>query len=300
MGALAVLLLFVQGPTPPRNPAQEAVAYLLAHQGADGSWGGAPSGCTCRKPTVGGDLETTAWTILALIGTGHTELSPDVLNGRHLGQVVRSGLEWLVARQDKEGAFDRADPAVNALAALAVIDHYGYTLLRKEAAEKAYAWAEKAEPKDVVGRIRQGEVLNAGRASELGTDHPAKLARLAEAVAAEKGDLARWGSLLLKGFGRFRGPYLAIDPVDPVQLPIQTLYVFASATFLLSDSKLWHEWFPRMALQVYALQSDGRRVCEIGSWEGATVRDRVLATALRTLTAVHIGCFHWDCNARKK
>jgi hypothetical protein len=302
MGAIAVCLLLLQGPTPPRNPAQEAVAYLLAHQGTDGSWGGAPSGCSCRKPTVGGDLESTAWTILSLMGAGYTELSEDTLNGRHLGQVVRSGLEWLVSRQDKEGAFDRANPAVNALAALAVIENYGFTVRRKEAAKKAYAWVEKAEVKDVVGRIRQGTVHNSAKLSELGAGHEAKLALLAEALATEKGDLARYGTLLLKAFGRILryNSSLKIHPVDPLQLPMETLYVFSSATFLLSYTEDWHMWFRKASLQVYSLQSDGRRVCETGSWEGETVRDRVRATALRFLTAHHLRCFDSKCFAPRK
>jgi hypothetical protein len=303
MGALAVCLLLLQGPTPPRNPAQEAVAYLLAHQGADGSWGGAPSGCTCRKPTVGGDLETTARTILALVGAGYTELSPETLNGRPLAQVVRSGLEWLVSRQDKEGAFDRGDTAVNALAALAVIEHYGFTELRKAAAEKAYAWVEKAEVKGVVPLLRQGMVVHTAMLSDLGKGHDAKLARLAEMLATEKGDLARYGTLLLKAFGRilrYNSPSFKIDPGDPLQLPMETLYVFSSATFLLSYTEDWHKWFRRASLQVYSLQSDGRRVCETGSWEGETVRDRVRTTALRFVTAHHLRCFDPKCFSPKK
>src|SRR6185295_15416640 len=143
---------------------------------------------------------------------------------------------WLVSRQDKEGAFDRDHPAANAIAALALTETYGMTVLRKEAAEKAYAWVEKARIQDIVGRIRQGMVLESGKLSEIGTGHEAKILSLADGLAREEGDLARWGSLLLKAFalyGKRDKPSLEVEPGDPVRLSAETLNVFATASFIL-------------------------------------------------------------------
>jgi len=294
---MAVLALWLQSEGPPqRNPVLEALTYLAAHQGSDGSWGGKPSGCSCRHPTTGGDLESTAWAILAFAGAGYCELSQDDLNGHKFGVVVRSGLEWLVSRQDKEGAFDRANPAANALAALALTETYGMTVLRKEAAEKAYAWVEKAQIPDVVGRIRQGMVFTSGRLSEIGTGHELRVLALAAGLAREEGDLARWGSLLLQGFalhGRRDKPTLAMETGDVRQVPAETLNVFASASFILGDEDRWHEWFRNLRDMLVPLQKNEGRICEAGSWDGDSLRERLRATAVRCLTLQHYRC--WYC-----
>lgn len=296
MEAVAALLLFLQAEEPPqRHPVLEALGYLIAHQGTDGSWGGSPSGCSCRKPAPGGDLESTAWVILAFAGAGYTELSRDDYNGARFGQVVRSGLEWLVCRQDKEGAFDRDDPAANALAALALTETYGMTVLRKEAAEKAYAWVEKCRNKDVVGRIRQGMVIGSGKLSEIGDSHDARLLALADELAKEQGDLARWGSLFLRGFteqGRRDKPPTEFQRGDLLRFPAETLNIFASATFW-GDVEEWHNWFRRLKDVLVPLQQDGKRTCEAGSWDGSSLRERVRTTAIRCLTLQHYRC--WYC-----
>lgn len=298
MGAIAAFLLSLQL-HPQRDPVREALGYLVAHQGSDGAWGAAPSGCSCRGPTLGGDLESTSWAILALEEAGYTELSQDELNGRNLGLVVRSGLEWLTARQDREGAFDRDHPAVNALAALVLTDSYGWTLLRKESAERAYAWVEKSEIKDILGRIRKGMVLHSGILVDIGTQHNAKILLLADALAREEGDLARWGSLLLKGFAlyRHRGP-VKMETVDALRLPVESLHLFATASLLQGDMERWHEWFGRLKVQLPPLQREGARVCEAGSWDGESVRERLRVTALRCLTLQH-GCYYYRCPSRR-
>lgn len=296
MGAIAAWLLLLQAEPPRRNPVLEGLTYLAAHQRADGSWGGAPSGCTCRAPTRDGDLESTAWALLAFQGAGYIERSPDDLNGHKFGLVVRSGLEWLVSRQDKEGAFDRDHPAANAIAALVLTETTVMAALRKEAAEKAYAWVEKAQIHDVVGRIRQGMVLQSGKLAEIGTQHEAKILALAEGLAKEEGDPARWGSLLLKGFalhGKREKPSMKLEIGDPLKFPVEALNLFAGASFMLGREDRWHEWFKGLKDVLLPLQREGKDGCEAGSWDGGTLRERVRVTALRCLTIQHYRC--WYC-----
>lgn len=304
MGAIALLALFLQEEGPPqRHPVLEALTYLASHQGSDGSWGGASPGCSCRHPTSGGDPESTAWAILAFAGAGYSELSQDNLNGHKFGVVVRSGLEWLVSRQDKEGAFDRTNPAANALAALALTETYGMTTLRKEAAEKAYSWVEKSQIKDVVGRIWQGMVFQSGKLSEIGTGHEVRVLGLAAGLAREDGDLARWGSLLLQGFalhGRRDKPHLGIETGDVRRVPAETLNIFASASYILGDEDPWHQWFRNLKDVLLPLQKEGARVCESGSWDAESLRERVRTTAIRCLTLEHYRCWHCRNPFRKK
>ena len=92
-------MLALQEPEKPvRDPVTDAVKYLLAHQAKDGSWGGPPEKCTCRQdPPAGaeqhrGDLESTAWAILAITGAGYTELSEDELGSHKVGRGIREQL----------------------------------------------------------------------------------------------------------------------------------------------------------------------------------------------------------------
>lgn len=296
MGAIAACLLLLQEGPPRRHPVLEGLTYLAAHQRTDGSWGGAPSGCTCRGSTPGGDLESTAWAILAFQGAGYTELSRDDLNGHNFGLVVRSGLEWLVSRQDREGVFDRNNPAANALTALVLTETYGMTALRKAAAVNAYAWVEKTKIDDVVGRIRQGMMLQSGKLAEIGTRHEAKILALAEGLAKEEGDLARWGSLLLKGFalhGKQEKPSMKVEPGDPLKIPVEALNIFASASLILGPEDQWHEWFKALKELLLPLQREGKDGCEAGSWDGGTLRERIRVTAIHCLTIQHYRC--WYC-----
>jgi hypothetical protein len=94
-------------PTTPKSPVIEAREYLVRHQSPDGSWGATPESCTCggkgassrSKP---GDLETTAWSILAFAGAGYSELNSDILAGRKVADVVRGALDWIIPQLDRE------------------------------------------------------------------------------------------------------------------------------------------------------------------------------------------------------
>jgi hypothetical protein len=306
MMMVAALALLLQAEEPPRrSPVHEGLAWLVAHQRDDGSWGAPPPACVCRHVATpdGGDLESTAWALLALEGGGYSELSQDEMKGRHVGAAVRSGLEWLISRQDEDGAFDRKNAATNALAALVLAEYHGMTAKRKEPAEKAYAWVEKAEITDAAGRIRKGMVLQSGKLSEFGYGHEEKLLALAAALEKEEGDLARWGSLLLRGFTLRRKPEepaVEFKVSDLIQVPPEALNVFATASFILGNEERWHDWFRGLAGALGPLQRREEHICEAGSWDSGTFRDRVQATAIRTFTLQHYRCWYCRNPFRKK
>jgi hypothetical protein len=89
------------------------------------------------------DVEATGLAVLAFAGAGYSHLSKDVYDGLCFGDVVRSGLLWLLRNQDAEGAVGprpaEGVSAGNALGALALAELYGSTgsNLFKDAAQKA-------------------------------------------------------------------------------------------------------------------------------------------------------------------
>jgi len=305
----AILCLSLQAPAQPRHdPVPEGLRYLVVHQADDGSWGAPPPACTCRPAGSAasreGDLESTAWAIVSLMGSGYQETSDKELSGRDVGKVLRTALDWLVSKQDKDGVFNRNDPVANALAALALMDAYGYTLKRKEPAVRAYAWVEKAEFPTVLGRIRQGMVIESGKMAEIGQGHDEKLLALAKSLEKEEGDVPKWGSLLLKEFGvpykDKRGrPRMGVPEVEPLKLSPETLNVFVTATHLRSDLEPWHDWYLKMKEALARCQRSEAKTCESGSWDGESFRDRLRATAIHCWTLDH-RCPYSDSRWRKK
>ena len=129
--------------------------------------------CACPNdkkldPIQAGDLESTAWAILCLAQAGYTELSSDAISGRKVADAVRSGLDWLVSKQAKDGAFEGAEASAGALASLALIEIHGITLRRKDAAERAYQWVAKAAPLDVPGLVHVGMAIESAKLDEMG------------------------------------------------------------------------------------------------------------------------------------
>jgi hypothetical protein len=120
-----------------------ALRWLARHQNADGSWSAHGFAEGCRGPACSGagsekyDTGVTALALLAFLGAGHSHLSrdefPDPVDPRRIirfGAVVRGAVQWLIARQDAEGAIgERGDRHMyeHAIATLALCEAYGLT-----------------------------------------------------------------------------------------------------------------------------------------------------------------------------
>ncbi len=148
-----------------------ALAWLAAHQSADGGWeaAGFPSWCNGKKddavpPDVAGKVPygvgTTGLALLSFLGAGYTHRS----EGPY-GKVVGSGLRYLKNVQDAEGCFGRRSTGHyvynHAIATLAMVEAYGMapSAIHKTSAQKAldfvalarnpyFAWRYGIQPGD--------------------------------------------------------------------------------------------------------------------------------------------------------
>lgn len=120
-----------------------ALKWLAHHQGPDGGWGAASFVGQCSGGRCGGegdssyDAGVTGLSILAFLGAGFSPLSKDEFQDPQdsqrmlrFGEVVKRGLQWLIAHQDPEGCIgDRGTKYMynHAVAALALSEAYGMT-----------------------------------------------------------------------------------------------------------------------------------------------------------------------------
>jgi hypothetical protein len=132
-----------------------ALKWLAHHQGADGGWGAESFQNQCTGGHCGGigakdyDTGITALSLLAFLGAGFTQLSKDELSdpidpSRKLrfGEVVKKGLQWLLAHQDPEGCIGERGMKYmynHTVAALCLSEAYGMTASSplKDPAQKA-------------------------------------------------------------------------------------------------------------------------------------------------------------------
>lgn len=122
----------------------EGLTWLARHQAADGAWAATRlherctgEGCVDRKAVYHDlyDEGTTALAVLCFLGAGYSHESKqwikDPVDGKRyrVGEVVKEGLTWLVARQQSTGQFskDKAFLYNEALATMAVAEAYGLT-----------------------------------------------------------------------------------------------------------------------------------------------------------------------------
>src|ERR1043166_7151536 len=129
--------------------------WLAHHHNPDGSWSaeGFTAQCTGGKCSGAGerDFDTgeTGLALLAFLGAGYSHLSRDEFDdpiqpGRVLrfGEVVKKGVQWLIAHQDPEGCVgERTQKYMynHTIAALALSEAYGMTasVPLKDPAQKA-------------------------------------------------------------------------------------------------------------------------------------------------------------------
>jgi hypothetical protein len=131
------------GGTVTENAVTAALRWLARHQNADGSWSasGYNHRCVNGKCSGTGDAEydpgVTSLSLLAFLGAGYSQLSRDTLidpavpgQTLHFGDVVKRGLQWLVAHQDPEGCVGERGTKYmynHTIAALALSEAYGMT-----------------------------------------------------------------------------------------------------------------------------------------------------------------------------
>jgi hypothetical protein len=135
---------------------ESALAWLAAHQSADGGWEAAGFGGWCNgkkdetvPPDVAGkaryDVGTTGLALLSFLGAGYTNRSES-----RYGKVIASGLRYLRNVQDGEGCFGRRLAGhytyCHAIAALAMVEAYGMSksVVYKTPAQKALDFVELA------------------------------------------------------------------------------------------------------------------------------------------------------------
>jgi hypothetical protein len=297
--ALALLLLQAQE-VPPWNSTLESLKYLLRHQGTDGSWGGPTPGCTCKsRPDASekGDLESTAWAILAISAAGYTELSKDDLGGIPVAPRMKSAMTWLLSKQGKDGWFDRSDVSVNTLAALSVFEVYGMTLLHKEEAVKAFDALRNSKPSDDVARIRWSMAWVSAQLGDLVPDAKEPLRETAVALEAGTSSACKIGALLIRASLAFpRGTNRAVKvdytSFDPLKLPAEECNTLTIAWCHMDGGKEWHEWFDRLRKDLGRQQQKDDRSCNVGSWEATTPREILRTTAIRSLTVEHYRCYY--------
>jgi len=120
-----------------------ALKWLAHHQGAEGGWGATSFVGQCSGDRCGGegdasyDTGVTGLSLLAFLGAGFSPLSKDEFQDPcdpqrmlRFGDVVKRGLQWLIARQDPEGCIgDRGMKFLynHCVAALALSEAYGMT-----------------------------------------------------------------------------------------------------------------------------------------------------------------------------
>jgi len=139
--------------------------WLARHQDADGSWKTTRYLGECRqvpkyakgedcRPNPGHDDYdggNTGLALLAFLGAGYSHLSKDSYDGICFGDVVRRGLQWMLAQQDAEGCVGgrKADKYMynHALSALALSEAYGLTAsaLFKDQAQRAIDFTAAAQ-----------------------------------------------------------------------------------------------------------------------------------------------------------
>ena len=127
----------------------DALRWLARHQGPGGAWGVTSytglckTSCTPNPGHEDFDAGVTGLSLLAFLGAGYSHLSKDVYDGICFGDVVRKGMQWLLAQQDPEGCIGSRSAMKymynHTICALAVSEAYGLTgsNLFKDQAQRA-------------------------------------------------------------------------------------------------------------------------------------------------------------------
>jgi hypothetical protein len=141
--------------TKTEDAVRASLKWLAHHQGPDGGWGADTFVNQCVGGRCGGagdasyDAGVTGLSVLAFLGAGYVPMSkdeyPDPIDPNRtlkFGEVVKRGLQWLIAHQDPEGCVGERGTKYmynHSIAALALSEAFGMTasLAVKDPAQKA-------------------------------------------------------------------------------------------------------------------------------------------------------------------
>jgi len=292
----------LQDPAKPA-PMIEALRYLARHQMSNGAWGEAPATCTCSpdapsskavQPTSG-NIQTTGLVLLAFLGAGFSPPSKDTYDARCWGTVVREGIEWLLRRQTTAGAFDERDPATNAIAAFALSEVHGMAMLWPEATQRAVAYVENHPGSDARSLMWQAMVIKSAD-DDNRRSQKEKLEAFSKAAAAQTGEMAPLGALLLRAWAKlpvsedeFKKQMAATnEKMAASDLQLATLVLHAASR---PGDPIWRTWYTDIRDKIIPLQCADENSCRSGSWDGDLLKDRLETTARRAMTLEHWHCY---------
>jgi hypothetical protein len=240
-------------------------------------------------PKGGSDAEVTGLALLAFLSAGYTQLSRDEHDGRSFGTVVKTGIRWLLARQQETGRFDPDDPVADATAALALLEDYGMTAqaILKEEAQKATDRIAAWKPSDCRGFLWKAFALKSAELGEL--PFPKSASESLDGIEEFHGDLATSSAIVVWIFFHktLRPPRANLLRVlSPAMIPEpETRYVASLAAFQLDGPSggFWTSWSADLRNTVLPRQNREKSDCRRGSWDGMGNRGRIRVTALSAL-----------------
>lgn len=243
------------------------------------------------------DVELTGLALLCFMSAGYSHLSRDQYAdylveptaSLRIGEVVKKGIHWLIARQDEHGIFDPKNPSANAVAALALNEAYGMTAsaFLKEPAQRAVDAVAKDRSDDVRFLAWKGILLHSADVNELRIGR-ADFTKLQELLVGKSGSLA-CSSVLLLNLASTKKRDNALwenlqassrDPA-PEELLLVSLGVFNWGGPSSPEWKAWGDATKRELLPTLKTGSSG---CRKGSWDERTYSGRLRSTALNSLT----------------
>lgn len=276
------------GATPASEAAVDAgLKWLTAQQAADGHWS--------FDGAMKNDIAATAFGLLPLLGAGITHLDKEEPYSAN----VRSGLNWLMSQQSKEGRFGVDTLYTHGLAAMAVCQAYALTADPKleASARKATEFILNAQHVGGGWRYAPGQ---AGDTSVTGWQIQAlTLADLAGVAVSSEA-----GKATMKYLDSVQGPDGGYGYVQPRSTPTMTaagllcrlqlgwnesnpdlksgltvlkatppgagnnLYhdYYATQVMFLVGGKEWDDWNPKMRDLLVKKQDHKQEAAQRGSW----------------------------------
>jgi hypothetical protein len=154
------LVLRAGGTRATEGAVHAGLRWLARHQGEHGFWDSDAFRARCGKILPGGcggpggadyDIGVTALALLAFLGAGYTPQSTNTYDGICFGDVVKKGLQWLIAVQDNDGCVGGRSTSKymynHSIASLALCEAFALTQddAYKESAQKSINFLQIAQ-----------------------------------------------------------------------------------------------------------------------------------------------------------